>query len=273
MPQQTWRLLVTDPAPGDWNMAIDEAIAESHRREQSPPTLRLYAWTPACLSIGSFQSLEDEVDVERCRAIGIDLVRRPSGGRAVLHDAEWTYSVAMAEANPIAEGGIKESYRRISLGLVAALCRLGAPASLQPPRRKQAGEPRTGACFDSPSDYEVLVDGRKLVGSAQFRRRGMVLQHGSILTGDTNGKLCSLLRLAEEERAALLADLQERTICLGEVIGRPVGAQEMAQAMHQGFVEALDIELAPGELSAEELSLADSLVKTKYGTREWNYRR
>src|SRR5579875_2954295 len=151
-------------------MAVDEAVATAVGAGESPPTLRLYAWRPAAVSIGYFQRLASELDLAACRELGLDWVRRPTGGRAVLHAAELTYAVAAVEP-----GAVLDVYARWSRGLIAGVRRLGAAAEWIAPRRG-----RSAACFDAGSAYEVAVGGRKLIGSAQVRRWGAVLQHGSL---------------------------------------------------------------------------------------------
>src|SRR5881398_2718711 len=187
-----WRLLLDPPAEGAWNMAVDEVLLEGVAAGSSPPTLRFYAWTPACLSLGYFQPFS-VVNVEGCRGLGIDIVRRPTGGRAILHDRELTYSVALPAAVLGQDGGVLPSYYRLSLALQDGLRRLGVPATLAP---ESAGSSAAHGpvCFDRPSAHEILLHGRKLVGSAQMRRGGGLLQHGSILIEPRIDKLLACLQ-------------------------------------------------------------------------------
>ncbi|RLC86950.1 MAG: hypothetical protein DRI79_09275, partial [Chloroflexi bacterium] len=175
-------------------MAVDEAILRAVAAGLVPPTLRLYAWEPPCLSLGRAQPLAD-VDREAVQAAGFNLVRRPTGGRAILHVDELTYSVVAPQGEPRVTGGIVESYRRLSAGLVHGLERLGM-AGLVADRRappSPTGRGGTGVCFEVPSDYEITAGGRKLVGSAQMRAQSVVLQHGAVpLHGDI-ARICSLL--------------------------------------------------------------------------------
>lgn len=172
-----WRLLDTPPAPGAWNMAVDAALMESVRAGGAP-ALRFYRWDPPCLSLGRNQPAAGRYDLDALRAAGVDVVRRPTGGRAVLHDRELTYSVAVAEG---ALGGPRESYAAVNRALVAGLRRLGVAAALQPGTGRRAAVPSTAPCFREPAEGEVVVAGRKLVGSAQWREGGVALQHGSLL--------------------------------------------------------------------------------------------
>src|SRR5438552_1703789 len=172
-----WRLLLDPPAEGAWNMAVDEVLLAGVAVGSAPPTLRFYAWTPACLSLGYFQPFS-VVNVEGCRGLGIDVVRRPTGGRAILHDRELTYSVTLPASVLGHDAGIVPSYHRLSLALQAGLQDLGVPATLAPLESGPAVVDQGPVCFDRPSAHEILLGGRKLVGSAQVRRSGALLQHG-----------------------------------------------------------------------------------------------
>lgn len=270
-----WRLLISGPGRAAWNMAVDEAILIHHGRGRVPPTLRFYRWRPAAVSIGYFQSLHDQIDLPACRALGLDRVRRPTGGRAVLHEHEVTYSVVIDQR--LLPGGVIETYRRLSLGLLSGLARLGlaaelaATAATAPAGRRRTG---TGACFDAPSWYELVAGGRKVAGSAQVRRRGVILQHGSIPLEFDARKLLSVLRAPRgagpEER---LAALRDRAAGLNEALGRALTADEVERALAAGFAEALGVELAEGGLTPEEEETARRLAEAKYGAAGWNGRR
>ncbi|MDY6826102.1 MAG: lipoate--protein ligase family protein [Bacillota bacterium] len=176
-----WRLILDPPLRGEKNMGKDLAIMEEVAAGESLPTLRIYRWSPPAVSLGYFQDENEVVDLAACAEAGIDVVRRPTGGRAVFHDQELTYSIIVPEAHPfINNGGVMESYRAISRGLITAFNLLEIPAYLTPEKEKRAIL-APGSCFDTPSAYEIQVDGKKVVGSAQLRRKGIVLQHGSIL--------------------------------------------------------------------------------------------
>lgn len=270
----TWRLLASGYADGATNMAVDEAIQRAHAAGQVPPTLRFYGWRPPCLSLGYFQAAE-QVDLARCRERGVGFVRRPTGGRAILHDRELTYSVVTRESDPRVAGGVVESYRRISAGLVAGLRRLGVPVETAPPvQANERAKSANAACFDVPSDYELTVEGRKLVGSAQTRRMGTILQHGSLLLAVDCRAIYDLFVFSSEEmRARLVRDLEKRVAALADVLGREVSFLEVADALAAGFAEALELELVPGELTPVERDLAEQLRAAKYATDEWNLRR
>lgn len=265
MPHDTWRLLIDTAERGATNMARDEAIAATCGRGAAPPTLRLYRWRPACLSLGRFQR-SAELDRDACARAGVQVVRRPSGGRALLHDDELTYAVVAPLEHPLlGAGSILESYRQISLALLAALRRLGADAALTPVERERrvAG---SAACFDAPAAYELTVGGRKLAGSAQTRREGAILQHGAIPLTPHADRLAALLLRPP-------ADLGEKMIALDQAIGRAAGFDEVAGALTAGFGAAWGVAFAPGELTDEERAIERRLRDEKYETESWTYAR
>lgn len=265
-----WRLLVDAEADGATNMAVDEAILSGVREGDSPPTLRFFAWSPPCLSLGRNQPLAD-VDLAACRAADVDIVRRPTGGRAILHADELTYSVALLQTDPRAAGGVLESYRHLSQGLLAGLRHLGVPAVQAVGQRKPAAD-LTAICFETPSDYEITIGGRKLVGSAQWRSQGGVLQHGTLpLYGDIT-RIVAYLALSDAERQAQRRDLRTRATTLAESLGRTIPFALVASALADGFAEALDLTLTPGELTAHERALAADLRSTRYAAPDWTGR-
>jgi len=176
-----WRLILDPPLAGQENMEKDIELMEEVATGKCPPTLRLYRWSPPAVSLGYFQDENEVVDMTACFAAGVDVVRRPTGGRAVLHDQELTYSIIVPEIHPfIDRGGVMDAYRAISRGIVTAFNLLGILAAVTPEEKNRAGL-APGSCFDSSTAYEIHVDGKKVVGSAQLRRDGIVLQHGAIL--------------------------------------------------------------------------------------------
>ncbi len=272
-PHATWRLIVeTEPRSGPANMAVDEAIALAVAAGKAPPTLRFYRWEPPTVSLGRHQPVDD-VDLDAVQARGYDLVRRPTGGRAILHTDELTYSVAAPADEPRMVGGVMDAYLRLSQGLLAGLQILGVAAD------KAAGHVRAGrdvsaACFEVPSAYEITARGRKLIGSAQSRRQGYVLQHGSLpLVGDIT-RLVDVLALDEEARAALRAHLAVRACTLAYALDVPEDSPQVdffhvAQALAQGFAQALNLSLVPGTLTPHETREAARLIREKYAHPEW----
>jgi len=247
-----WRLLVDDaPRTGAANMALDEAIMDAVAAGESPPTLRFYAWQPPCLSLGKRQPLSG-VDLDRCQRDGVDVVRRATGGLAILHTDELTYSIATLPSDPRAEGAILDAYRSLSQGLVAGLRLLGLPAMMNPVD-PLAAKYTSAACFEVPTAYEITVGERKLLGSAQTRPAGRVLQHGSLpLYGDIARVVDCLFFRDMYEREALRMHLRARATTLEAALGRRAGFAEAAQALARGFARALTLTLEPGNVTEAE---------------------
>jgi lipoyl(octanoyl) transferase len=270
-PPATWRLLDSGFQDGPTNMAVDEAILEAVASGDSPPTLRFYGWQPACLSLGLGQSWQ-AVDQAACRALGWDFVRRTTGGRAILHVDELTYSVCAPQDEPRVVGSIIESYRRLSLALLAGLRQMGlVPAQAEPAYAKLGEE--GAACFDAPSNYEVTVDSRKLIGSAQVRKRGVVLQHGTLpLYGDIT-RISQALNQDEAARLAMREQLRHRAITLADCLPEPISYDQAVAFMITGFQEALGLTLTSGQLTPPEQQRAAELRAEKYAHPSWTERR
>jgi lipoate-protein ligase A len=251
-------------------MAVDQAILEAVGRGESLPTLRLYAWEPPCLSLGYGQRASD-VDFERVAACGWDVVRRPTGGRAILHTDELTYSLCLPEDDELAAGSVVESYQRISMAMLAGLRQLGAKPQANAQAARAAGGP---VCFDTPSHYEITVDGRKLVGSAQARRGGGVLQHGSLPVCGDLGRICEGLVYPDEAARELgKATVCARAITLQEALGWPVTVEEAAEAIIDGFAETFSVGFQYASLSVNEQARAAQLAGEVYGSEGWTRRR
>lgn len=267
----TWRLLNTGFQAGSLNMAIDEAILQAIAGGYSPPTLRFFGWQPACMSLGYGQSW-DVIDHAYCADAGWGVVRRPTGGRAILHIDELTYSVCAPVGEPRVRGGVLESYQRLSEALLTGLREMGLnPAKAEP------DPPGSGAngpiCFDSPSNYEITVHGRKLIGSAQVRKRSVVLQHGTLpLYGDVTRIVQGLQFTSAEKQAAMRASLRDKAITLNEALGREMTFDEASQHLATGFRQTLNLKLEPGELSDREVEAAQRLVAEKYAHADWTKR-
>ncbi len=258
-----WRLLKDGPLTGARNMARDEAVARSVGRGESLPTLRLYRWKPPCLSLGYFQRYH-EVNLDECLRRGVDVVRRPTGGRAVLHYHEVTYSVSL----PLSEvpESINRAYVYLSQGLMEAFRYLGLEPKLSPGSGSGAG---SSACFDAPSTQELLLDNRKAVGSAQVRRWGALLQHGSVPFRFDREEVAALLTASPERAERLVLVLKKKATDLSEAMGREPDVMEIEGALAEGFRRALGIVLEPGALSVEEEALSIALETDKYASPEW----
>jgi lipoate-protein ligase A len=250
-------------------MAVDEAILEHVQSNEVKPTLRLYAWTPPCLSLGHAQPFKD-VDVERLKSHGWEVVRRLTGGRAILHTDELTYSVTGSEHEEILSGGVLESYNRLSKALLYAVQSLHLPVKVQEEKHTTASQNLNPVCFEVPSSYEITVDGKKLIGSAQARRKEGVLQHGSLpLTGDLTRICDALVFENESERQNAKDRLLARATTVESALGVNISWNIAANAVIEGFEKELGIEFEIGELSQSELKRAEELVKEKYGNDDW----
>jgi lipoate-protein ligase A len=254
-------------------MAVDEAILEAAGRGDSPPTLRLYAWEPACLSLGYAQHYSD-VDLERLRSYGWDVVRRPTGGRAILHTDELTYAVIGPPDEPRLVGSVLESYRRLSGALLQALHDLKIPAEVnEEPAVGVKSRMKGPVCFEVPSNYEITVGGKKLIGSAQARRKDGVLQHGSLpLYGDQARITWVLVFPEEAQRQAAAQRVYARAATAQDALGNPLAWETAAQAFITAFCQTLDLELRPGEITPAEMARAGELLETKYNHPSWTER-
>jgi lipoyl(octanoyl) transferase len=268
----SWRYLPYAVASGAENMAIDEALLKIMSEASDPqPILRFYGWNPATLSLGYAQRYGKEVDEAACRAEGIDIVRRPTGGRAVLHQYELTYSVIAFEQDPNVSGTVTQSYLKISKALLWGFQALGIPAEMSV--GGLAKETSSAACFDAPSWYELVVDGRKLVGSAQMRKEGMLLQHGSILLHFDADLLFRLLKFPNEGvKERLLKGFKAKACALDEVWKQPIKREELERELCAGFRKVMGIDLIPSQLTDSERSLMQD-IRFKYLSDEWTKKR
>ena len=266
-----WRLLITPPARGAWNMALDESILEHIGRGESLPTLRLYAWDPACLSLGHAQPFAD-VDLARLKDRGWEVVRRATGGRAILHTDELTYSVIAPSDEPGMAGSVLESYNRLAQALLLAVKNLDLPVQMKEGKTDGNSTPNP-VCFEVPSAYEITVDGKKLIGSAQARKKEGVLQHGSLpLTGDLS-RICQALVFENEPaRAEASKRLLARAATVESALGHAISWEMAAQAFIHAFEAQLGLSFERGELSESESKRTDELVKEKYDHPSWTER-
>ncbi|CAM5792724.1 MULTISPECIES: lipoate--protein ligase family protein [Brevibacillus] len=275
---EKWRFIVTEGMSPAMNMAVDEAILQLHSEGKVPPTVRFYTWNPATLSIGYFQKAAKEINLELVQEKGIGFVRRATGGRAVLHDQELTYSVVVSESHPEMPSSVTEAYKVISLGLLHGFQNLGLDAEMvslaSEEEKEKYSSPGSSACFDSPSWYELVVEGKKVAGSAQTRQKGVILQHGSILLDMDVELLFSLLHFSSDRlKERMMESFRKKAVTINEVSNRPVSLQEAMEAFRDGFATGLKVELVKGELTPEERALAEELAASRYSTDEWNLRR
>lgn len=265
---KAWRFVHSGAAPGSLNMATDRAIMEAHAAGEAPATLRVYRWRPPAVSLGYHQRVAGSVSVEACRALGIDICRRPTGGRAILHDREVTFSVIASESI-LGTASVMEAYRLLAAPIIAAMRALGVDARLVD---REAGErasrsaaaqgaARGGpaidpACFAAKARCDIMVDARKIIGSAQLRRHGVVLQQSSLP-----------LQL-ELERGALVFegrnaerpdDLAQVATDLCSAARREIEFAEVTEALHAAFESRLDVRLAAQSLTPQESARAEAL--------------
>ncbi len=278
MSKTVWHFINSGKCSASFNMALDEALLEWHSQGEIGPVLRFYEWEPATLSIGYFQSVEKEIDLDVVKQLGLGFVRRPTGGRGVLHEHELTYSVIVSEEYPDMPETVTEAYRVISGGLLEGFRNLGLNAEFSVPETvKQNADlrnPKSGVCFDAPSWYELVVEGKKVAGSAQTRQKGVILQHGAILLSLDEDKLVSLFKFKSErlrERTRLA--LPKKAVAIDRLTNRPISIAECADAFAKGFEEALDMQLEPLQLTEEQLAKVKEIEERKYANDEWTFRK
>lgn len=251
------RLLELETHSAFENMAIDEAIMLAVKEGEAPPTFRLYRWRPSAVSIGTFQSMKDEVDLAFCQKNRIDYIRRITGGGAVYHDydGEITYSLILPRTHRLAPDDIIESYGMICAGIVSALKILGIDSQFKPIN-------------------DIVIGEKKVSGNAQTRRHSCLLQHGTVLLDLDVVKMFQVLKVpAEKVSDKMIADVKQRVTSIKEVLQREVLFEELRAALVRGFAEALGIEMYARTLSQSEESTARRLAEEKYSTAEWNLSR
>lgn len=261
-----FRLILDRDHDGATNMARDEAISRAVSEGKQPPTLRFYGWVPPAISLGQSQRLRS-VNEAACHEAGVGIVRRATGGLAILHTDELTYSIALPITHPLAAGDVMTSYRRIADAIVEALKRLGV-SDANADRVAKEDKAKGPVCFEAPSDYEVVGGGRKLVGSAQWRRVDGVLQHGSLpLVGDI-ARVCALL-----VDAPAAEQVREHAATLQDVLGHEVTWDAAAAVWQAAFADVLDIHFTEGRIGDEELRCTEDLLREKYANDAWTRRR
>lgn len=251
-------------------MAVDEAILESTGQGISPPTLRLYAWDPPCFSLGYAQSAS-EIDQPRLSQLGWQFVRRPTGGRAVLHTDELTYAVIGPATEPRLAGSLMDCYQRLAQALLKALQILRIPASIKYAENSNPGPDLTNpVCFEVPSQYEITVNEMKLIGSAQARRKDAILQHGSLpLYGDQTRILQVLSFQEDSQRQFAMSHLRSRATTAERILGYRLDWETASRAFEKAFAEVLNLTFYRGGLSPTESARAYELYKTKYTSPDW----
>lgn len=282
-----FRLIDTGFNNAAMNMAIDESLLASKK-----PVLRFYRWKPAALSLGYFQNVSD-INIKECKKNNVDIVRRITGGKTVLHDRELTYSFIIDErAMP---KSIIESYKIISRGILMALKELGVNASIKKEidinksirkkinnenlsmekeslnNKKNKIRNKSAICFNEPSYYEIVVGNKKIVGSAQTRKDGKLLQHGSVLIDININKLTSLFNIKNKKE--IIKQSEKRITSINDELNKKIDYTDVAGAMRNGFEKNFKVDLEEDKLTEKELDTAKRLVKEKYSTKEWNFYR
>jgi len=264
-----WRIIEDGPGNAAWNMAVDEAIAESCRRELVPPTIRFYAWTRPALTIGYFQKAERDLDQTVCHKEEISIVRRVTGGRAVLHGDDLTYSVASGAHGAELPDTIRGSFLAISRGFIQGLYHLGVEADAVRAPAKETG--RSPLCFMSTSLYEITCQGRKIIGSAQRRWKDGMLQQGSLLLGFNPEAYYKFFRFPDEtRRERIIQESRSRVIGLGDLVPTRMTPEMIVRRIATGFEQALGLTLKPAGLTPLEHERAEQLARTKYAADSWN---
>ncbi len=253
---EQWRLIDMRIENAPTQMAIDEAIAIARLKHDTPNTIRVYRWQPSAVSIGYFQSIEKEVNLEVCKTYGIDIIRRITGGGAVYHDygGEITYSLVAPENHPSMPRDILESYGKICGAIVNGLGHMGVDAKFKPVN-------------------DIIAGGKKISGNAQTRRHGVVLQHGTILVDSDIKRMFEVLRVSDAKISdKLIQAVEERVTNIRRYLERDVSFDEARKALIKGFEESFDMELVPGELTEEEEILVRELYE-KYSSHDWVFQR
>ncbi len=264
-----YRFLNTGIQDAALNMAIDEAVLIHHLNGQSPPTLRVFRWSQPAISLGRFQNIAREILTDVCQQRGVALVRRPTGGRAVYHLDEVTYSLVIAKDYGVPTG-VVAAYAYLAQGLQAALAILGVHAELS---EEHVSKNPSAACFASSTQADLNSNGFKLIGSAQVWRDDALLQQGSLPLDDHAAEFFAMLRYpSETERAQALTLYRTKTAPLHAFVPQATW-DDVANAFHAGFTTALHEDFVPGELTSSEWELAHQLAETKYNQLEWRQER
>lgn len=264
-----WRFIDSGPCGAAYNMALDEAIATEIRRDKSPPTLRLYGWDMSYISIGCFQKVSD-IDIEYCTEKHIPVVRRPTGGRAILHNHELTYSFSTKTTQGLFSKGLIDSYKKISIALGSALLKIGLSPELKLPREARnpsaTRHSKSPLCFQSTSFGEITINNEKVVGSAQKRWTDSLLQQGSIPFTIDKDELVRIFRLeSTQDVKGVITGLKD--------IFPDLNTDDLKNAIRNSFEETFDTRLISSSPSQEEVSLAQELENQKYLSHQWNFKR
>lgn len=252
---EEWRFLETGANTAARNMAIDRAILVANSNKKVPPTVRFYSWNPPAISIGYFQSLEEEIDIQNCRDMGVDYVRRITGGGAVFHEDELTYSIVIPESHKEIPKNIMDSYGRICGAVMKGLSNIGINSEYKPIN-------------------DIIADGKKISGNAQTRKMKTVLQHGTILMDVDVDKMFSILRVPNEKiRDKMISDVKQRVTSIKHVLNKKISFKDLSTEVKKGFEEEFKIKLVKGELTKEEIELSDKFERECFSDKNWNHKK
>lgn len=278
MEKEKWAFIDSGKSSPSYNMAMDEMLLQWHSEGKIPPVIRFYGWNPPTLSIGYFQKAEKEINLQKVNESGLGFVRRATGGRAVLHEDELTYSVIVTEEHNKMPKNVTEAYRVISEGILKGFQNLGFEAYFAIPKTEselnKLKDPKSAICFDAPSWYELVIEGRKVAGSAQTRQKGVILQHGSILLDLNSEKLFDLFIYQNERlKERMFKNFRDKAVAINDLSNRTVTIEEAKNAFKLGFAEGLEIELEEYQLSDNQHAEIIKLSKEKYESKDWNFMR
>jgi len=256
--KMNWRLIDTKSSNAFYNMAVDEALMKLNKI----PVLRFYTWKPTAVSLGYFQSIKD-IDLGFCKKNKIELVRRITGGKAVFHDKELTYSFVIDEGK--VPKSVVGSYKKISNSVLIALRNLGIDAKFKDKGVKQT---KTPVCLNNPSWYEIVVGNKKIAAAAQTRKKGKLLQHGPILLDIDYKKLCSVFK----NNKNLINETNKKIISIKR-LNKQIKIENLKKELKKGFEDNFKVKFKEDVLTKEEEKLIKKLMKEKYKTKGWNYKK
>lgn len=277
MQREKWVYLKSGKQDAFYNMAMDELLMDKHRKGEIPPVIRLYEWETPTLSLGYFQKATKEIDIEKVKEYKYQMVRRLTGGRGVLHDKELTYSIVVADNHPKMPHTVTESYRVISMGLLNGFKNLGLDAYFSVPdtdeKKKSLTNVRSSVCFDTPSWYELVVEGKKIAGSAQTRQDGIIMQHGSILLDVDIDHLFDMFNYTNQRfKDKMKAQFKEVAVAINDISDKKFTVDELYPAFKEGFEQGLEVETEPLILTDDDFEKIEKLIE-KYKSDEWMFRK
>lgn len=271
--QETWGFLDSGVHDAATNMAIDESLLNWHSEGKIPPTLRFYGWARPSLTIGQFQKAEKSIDFAGVQKHNCDFVRRLTGGSAVLHDDELTYSIVVSEQHPRIPQSVREAYYILSKGVLEGYRNLGIDADYAIPER-EAMLDKTAVCFEKTAYYEMIVDGKKISGNAQTRKSGVLLQHGSIPITMDEEMLFDMFKFSSERvKERQRRGFANKAVSIDDIAHKPHTFQMLKEAFLAGFQTGLGVSVKPLELTEEQWQEVRILADEKYRTDDWNIRR